>query len=188
VAGRFAFKERLSFTLERGSLKVLLEELQEDRLSLKIIIKGLKTQQEHVTREPSRDAIKMVRRLTQVQALAASLFSALSRCSACTCRTKHSVMAKLESRIPTQGTWQKRGQRLEATVFDIVLPLEDFVFQQASVNAMVADENMSLAWYVIRLPQMLLIYLLTISTTAKAALSHHNCLHYHLDRERNTTD
>ena len=97
-------------------------------------------------------------------------------------------MAKLESQIPTQGTWQKRGQRLEPTVFDIVLPLENFVFQQASVNAMVTDENMSLAWYDIQLPQMLLIYLLTISTTAKAALSHHNCLHCHLGRERNTTD
>ena len=127
---------------------MLLEELQEDRLSLKIITKGLKTQQEYATREPSRDAIKMVRRLTQVQALAASLFSALSKCSICTCRTKHSAMARLESQIPTQEAWQKRRQRLEPTIFDIVLPLENSVFQQASVNAMVVDEDMGLTWYV----------------------------------------
>lgn len=30
--GKFLFRERLSFTIERGSLKSLLEELREDRL------------------------------------------------------------------------------------------------------------------------------------------------------------
>lgn len=103
----------------------------------------------------------MVRRLTQIQALAASLFLALSKYSACTCRPKHSAMARLESRIPTQGAWQKRGKKLEPTIFDIVLPFEDSVFQQASVNAMVVHENMSMTWYVtLDTLRMLLIYLL----------------------------
>ncbi|KAK3352480.1 hypothetical protein B0T25DRAFT_606336 [Lasiosphaeria hispida] len=76
VAGYFAFKERLSFSLKRGSLKALLEDLHDDRLSLKLITKALKDRQEFAARSPSRDAVKMARQLAQMQVKAISLFSA----------------------------------------------------------------------------------------------------------------
>ncbi|RWA07670.1 hypothetical protein EKO27_g7440 [Xylaria grammica] len=41
VKGRFEFSERISFSIERGTLNALIEELGEDRLNLKTIIKEL---------------------------------------------------------------------------------------------------------------------------------------------------
>ncbi|KAM5378601.1 hypothetical protein ACJZ2D_004400 [Fusarium nematophilum] len=57
--GRIRFRERLSFTIERSTLRGLLEELTEDRLSLKTIIKGIRTQQEFAAREPSHEAKRL---------------------------------------------------------------------------------------------------------------------------------
>ncbi|KAK3389729.1 hypothetical protein B0H63DRAFT_556836 [Podospora didyma] len=144
--GKFAFKERLSFTMERGALKVLLEELQEERLSLKVITKSMITQQEYATREPSQESLKMVQRFAKVRDIAVSLFSALCRGSSnCQCRTQHSAMAQLESRVfKKQQERRKLDQgRREPTLFNIVLPLDGTVLQQALVNAVMDEEDAS---------------------------------------------
>lgn len=142
AAGRFAFKQRVSFTLERGRLKTLLQELKEDRLSLQVVIKGLKTQREYMTLEPSRQATRMARRLTNVQAMATPLFSALCRSSACNCRIKHSVMTRLEGRLLPQTQPRKLGKMAEEPpTFELVLPLEGPIFQQALVNALTIDNE-----------------------------------------------
>ena len=122
---------------------MLLEELQEDRLSLKIIIRGLKTQQEYLAREPSRGAVRMARQLTRVQAMATSLFSALCRGQICPCRTKHSAMARLECRVSPQGRRSKLGgwSSDEPMTFDLVLPIEGPVFQQVLVNALSNEDD-----------------------------------------------
>jgi adenosylcobinamide amidohydrolase len=123
-------------------LKALLEEIQEDRLSLKVIIKGLKTQQEYTTREPSHDALKLATNLTQVQTIATSLFSALCRGCTCPCQSKHRAMMRLESRVPLQRKRRKVGKRpKEPVTFNLVLLIEAAVFQQALVNALVANEE-----------------------------------------------
>ncbi|KAM5341218.1 hypothetical protein ACJ41O_015327 [Fusarium nematophilum] len=85
--GRIRFRERLSFTIERSTLRGLLEELTEDRLSLKTIIKGIRTQQEFAAREPSHEAKRLATIFSQVQAGAKALFTTM--CQGCTCRCLH---------------------------------------------------------------------------------------------------
>ena len=123
---------------------MLLEELQEERLSLKVITKSMMTQQEYATREPSRESRKMVQRFAKVRDIAVSLFSALCRGSCnCQCRTQHSAMAQFESRVVlTQRERRKLGQgRKEPTLFNIVLPLDGAMLQQALVNAIMDEED-----------------------------------------------
>ncbi|KAK6845647.1 hypothetical protein PG995_015757 [Apiospora arundinis] len=77
--GGFAFHERISFSIEKGRLTQLIQDLNEDRLSLKTIIKGMRSQQEHTTKEPTKDSHKLATLLGQVQVHAQSLFSAVLR-------------------------------------------------------------------------------------------------------------
>jgi len=138
---RFAFKERLSFTLERGRLKALLEELREDRLSLKVIIKRVTVQRRHASREPGHDAAAMARQLSGVREAAGSLFSALCRDDlACKCQTQHIPLVKLESRVLNRALDERK--LLSSTEFSLVITLERAIFPQALGSAIdEEDEN-----------------------------------------------
>ncbi|KAK0732320.1 hypothetical protein B0H67DRAFT_640605 [Lasiosphaeris hirsuta] len=129
AAGCFAFKKRLKFSLERDSLKTLLEDLREDRLSLKEITNTLKSQKGFTARSSSHNVAKMVRQLAQVQSKAVSLFPAL--CGGCTCRcqAKHRVMTRLERRL--EG--RLKASLAKDIAFRLVLPLNgpDAILQQA---------------------------------------------------------
>ncbi|KAK4230288.1 hypothetical protein QBC38DRAFT_516973 [Podospora fimiseda] len=94
--GRFAFPERMSFTIKRATLKALLTDLQDNRLSLGTIIDKRRGLQETAIREPSREAAKLVSKLTQ-----------------------------LESRVPLNRQQRKAGWKLRnQTKFDLMIPLQ----------------------------------------------------------------
>ncbi|KAK7921557.1 hypothetical protein PG985_009579 [Apiospora marii] len=97
----FAFQERISFSIEKGRLVQLIEELNEDRLSLKTIIKGMKSQQQYTIKEPTRDSNKLATLLGQVQTQAQSLFTAVTRSCECSCPKRHRVLLQLHNRIPS---------------------------------------------------------------------------------------
>ncbi|KAK0635957.1 hypothetical protein B0T17DRAFT_503454 [Bombardia bombarda] len=125
-------------------LKTLLEDLNEENLSLKVIISGLKAQQEHTAREPSHDAAKLATKLGQVQANAASLFSALCKGYTCQCRSKHRAMIRLDSRVSLQRERRQKGARArEPTTFNLVLPHEAELFQEALVIILEDDKDVS---------------------------------------------
>ncbi|KAH6641213.1 hypothetical protein F5144DRAFT_506286 [Chaetomium tenue] len=134
ASGGFAFQERISFTLDRGSLKELLEELKEERLSLSYVITE---QAKYAPREASRQALKIVRRLGQVQSMALSLYPTLSRTCTCRGRTKRTAMTRLDSRLLTQ---EEEG----CTTFGLMLQLtaagERTFLQQASVSMVQKEE------------------------------------------------
>ncbi|KAL1854331.1 hypothetical protein Daus18300_011517 [Diaporthe australafricana] len=133
--GAFSFRERLSFTIERGRLKGLLEELREDRLSLKTIIKGLKTQQEYFAKEPGHDAQKLAANFRKVQQTASSLFSAMCKCCSCPCMPGHGLLLRLDNRVPIQRVRAKVGRKAdEPTTFSLFMGLEKSL-QEVSVNA-----------------------------------------------------
>ncbi|KAK7728333.1 hypothetical protein SLS63_006781 [Diaporthe eres] len=139
--GKFSFRERLSFTIEMGSLKGLLEELREDRLSLETIIKGLKTQQEYLAKEPSHDARKLAASFSKVQQTASTLFSAICQCCSCPCITGHGLLLRLDHRVPTQRVRAKvRKKADEPTTFSLFMGLEHSL-QEISVNAYEADPS-----------------------------------------------
>lgn len=133
VNGRFEFKKRLSFAIERSSLKALLEDLREDRLSLGLICSSLQNNHHSPARDTSREAVKIARRLAQVRSRAASLYSALSNGrSTCKCQAEHSVMNQLQSRAAKSNSGN-------GTAFSLILPLGGDNMQPAWVAAFLAD-------------------------------------------------
>lgn len=117
-ASTFAFRERLSFTIEKGSLKQLVEELSEDRLSLREMIDSIRTQQEYTARHPSDDAQKLASMLSKVQQQAAPLFEAMRKGCNCGCENKHRVFMRLDSRVPLKRS--KRRKLREQTEFSLI--------------------------------------------------------------------
>ncbi|KAK8033512.1 hypothetical protein PG991_002910 [Apiospora marii] len=94
-AGFISFKEKVSFTMRRDSLMKLVDDLSEDRLSIRYVIR----------REPnqsSQASHTVIKSLERVQQAAASLYSAL--CNTCTCFCeKHQVLIRLEYRRSLQS-------------------------------------------------------------------------------------
>ncbi|KAI1151728.1 hypothetical protein F4825DRAFT_421934 [Nemania diffusa] len=136
IQGRnFEFKERISFSIERGALSTLIESLREDRLSLKTIIKGMKTEREYTTKLPSRESSIISARLTRVSAYAKSLFIATCQPCTCKCQTNHKVLLELQARIPATRTSKVPGLRGNFSMtFNLVFDLRGR-FEEAYVNA-----------------------------------------------------
>lgn len=121
------------------SLKGLLEELREDRLSLETIIKGLKTQQEYFAKEPSHDATKLAANFRKIQKTASTLFSAICECCSCPCMAGHGLLLRLDNRVPMQRVRVKvRKKADEPTTFSLFMGLEKSL-QEISVNAYETD-------------------------------------------------
>ncbi|KAK6824639.1 hypothetical protein PG987_012133 [Apiospora arundinis] len=133
--GGFAFHERISFSIEKGRLTQLIQDLNEDRLSLKTIIKGMRSQQEHTTKEPTKDSHKLATLLGQVQVHAQSLFSAVCKSCECSCASRHRVLLQLHNRIPPSKV-RKDTSRKKANyaTFKLALHMGD-VLQEAIVEA-----------------------------------------------------
>ncbi|KAF7534816.1 hypothetical protein G7054_g5932 [Neopestalotiopsis clavispora] len=96
----FSFLKRLKFTIERGSLKSLIDELSEDRLSMKTIISRVKARKEHSIKDASRSARRLARVYTRINHNCTPLLKAI--CQACngSCTNEHKALMKLDSRAP----------------------------------------------------------------------------------------
>lgn len=102
---------------------------------MKTIIKGLKTQQEYLAKEPSHDARKLATNFRQVQQTAFTLFSAICKCCSCPCVTEHGLLLRLDNRLPIQRVRAKVGKKAnEPTIFSLFMGLEESL-QEISVNA-----------------------------------------------------
>ncbi|GAW19458.1 hypothetical protein ANO14919_089450 [Xylariales sp. No.14919] len=123
VKGRFEFSERISFSIERGTLNALIEELSEDRLNLKTIIKGMRTEKEYCTKQPSTESKRLSRILGQVSVSAKALYIAM--CQTCTgaCHNNHKVFLELHNRMP-QAKPAAAGRRLAADSIKFTLLFE----------------------------------------------------------------
>lgn len=113
----------------------LVEELKEDRLSLKTIINGMRTQKEYVAGQPSQNAHRLAKALTQVQGYAKSLFMAMCRSCKCGLRDQHRVLLQLHNRIPLSKGTPRPGEKGQSqTTFHLVFDV-DGDLQEATVNA-----------------------------------------------------
>ncbi|KAI8635262.1 hypothetical protein F5Y19DRAFT_5551 [Xylariaceae sp. FL1651] len=139
----FEFKERVSFSIERGALSGLIEELREDRLSLKNIIKGMKTEREYTAKLPSRESQILAIILTEVSAYAKSLFKATCQACTCSCQHNHKVLLELQNRIP-QAKTTKPLDRLKKgpLAFNLIFDLEGHL-QEAYVKADPDNRNVN---------------------------------------------
>ncbi|KAI0834505.1 hypothetical protein F5Y06DRAFT_300610 [Hypoxylon sp. FL0890] len=138
--GSFAFKQRVKFTIEKGSLKELIKELREDGLSLKTIIRGMKTQREHTARQPSHDAERLAAIFGQVQTKATPLFATMCKVCTCECSTRHKVLMRLDNRMHLQKERSRLRRRMkDQTTFNLVFEFEDYL-QEALVKAFEVEE------------------------------------------------
>jgi len=131
-----SIKGRLEFTIKHKSLIAVLEELRTERLSLKAIVKGMKTQREYEAREPSRTSMNLSQLFSNVHARATSLFHAMCKTCICMCHGKHKVLIRLDNRIPDQGQGAHMIGKTDCDVaFELFWPIEDGVFQETTVRA-----------------------------------------------------
>ncbi|OPB39163.1 hypothetical protein A0O28_0048690 [Trichoderma guizhouense] len=130
-ASGFAFRERLSFTIEKGSLKQLVEELSEDRLSLREMIESLKTQQVYTARDPSNGAKDLANMLSRVQRQARPLFEAMRKGCNCGCERKHKIFMRLDSRVPLKKSRERRLR--EQIEFSLIFDHHGYL-QETHVN------------------------------------------------------
>lgn len=103
----------------------LVEELKEDRLSLKVIIKGMRTQREYIESQPSQDAQKLASAFNQIQGYAKALFVAICRSCTCKFQDRHKILLQLHNRIPAPNEkWGIRGRSLAQVAFNLVLDVD----------------------------------------------------------------
>ncbi|KAI3317382.1 hypothetical protein HD806DRAFT_515334 [Xylariaceae sp. AK1471] len=141
VQGHFEFQKRISFTIERGALSALIDELKEDRLSLKVIIKGMRTEKEFTTKFPSHESQRLSRFLTQVSTYAKSLFLAMCETCACSRQNNHKVLLELHHRIPESKTMDRFSrQATNSMAFNILFGIEDNL-QEVYVEAKPDDDG-----------------------------------------------
>lgn len=109
---------------------------------MKTIIKGLKTQQEYLAKEPSHDAQKLAANFRKVQQIASTLFSAMCKCCSCPCMTGHGLLLRLDNRVPAiQRVRAKIGRKAdEPTTFSLFMGLEKSQsLQEIAVSAYEKD-------------------------------------------------
>lgn len=128
--------------MKQPKLEALLEDLGVDRVSLKSIIEGIKTQREYAVRDPSNEARRLAAVFSKIRLNAASLFNAICRSCTCKCRDTHKVMMRLDSRLPAKS--QKRVvyvQKKEAVIFGLFLEIEHNRFQEALVECVSSESR-----------------------------------------------
>jgi hypothetical protein len=133
----FAFRSHITFTVERNCLKELDEELREDRLSLKTIVAGLKSQQEYTTITPSGHSRRLTKFFAQVHSNATPLLNAICQSYKCKCKCEnnHKALMRLDSRASMQPARPRLGGRSQQkTTFSLLFDVQGFL-QESLIEA-----------------------------------------------------
>lgn len=122
IEGKFLFRQRLDFTLERGALKGLVNDLREDNLTLDTVIRGMKTVRELQSQPPTDDSKRLAKSLQVVQKGAQTLHSAIALGWTTGCHAAHRVMLNLKSNTGLHDHKSRsRSMRKDSTVFQIFI-------------------------------------------------------------------
>ncbi|KAI1115603.1 hypothetical protein F5Y14DRAFT_460325 [Nemania sp. NC0429] len=140
VDGRFEFTKRISFSIEKGKLNELVDDLGEDKLNLKIIIKGVKTEKKYFLRHSSSTSKRLCSILGQVAASAKALHIAMCQSCTCACQKSHRVFLELQHRIPRKSSNKTIKKGAGPHVFSLVLDLENHL-QETHIEASSDDSD-----------------------------------------------
>lgn len=138
VKGRFEFTESISFSIEKGKLVALVEELGDDKFNLKSIIRAVKTEKEYFIKHPSNKSRRLCRILCRVAASAKALHIAMCQSCTCACQTSRKVLLELQHRIPQTCSSKTIKQGAGPLVFSLVLYKESHL-QETHVEASFDD-------------------------------------------------
>jgi len=115
------FKGKVKFAIDRQKLGALVEGLGTERYSLGKLIKRVKTKREWEASEPTSSSKMMSLAFSRVRTSATWLWRAACKCWICDQHQLHTVMIRLEHRIPDKKSLSTSPS---AVVFKLCFPLD----------------------------------------------------------------
>ncbi|KAI0968543.1 hypothetical protein F4678DRAFT_474321 [Xylaria arbuscula] len=134
----FVIKGRVKFSIDRESLNALIKDLGTERYSLGKLIRGVKSKREWESSEPTRSSATLALAFAKVRESATLLYQAACKCWACDRHGRHTVMLRLDHRIPTD---YDRIVRPALISFGLYFPIEEAVLQEIEVAARVVESS-----------------------------------------------
>lgn len=122
------FKGKLRFAMDRESLGALVEDLATERYSLGKLVRRVKTKREWEASEPTSSSVALTVAFSRVRESATSLYWAACRCWVCDQHRLHTLMIRLEHRIPSRAAASS-----SAVTFRLCFPIEEAVLQRIEV-------------------------------------------------------
>ena len=132
------FKGKLKFAIDRESLDALVKDLEAERYSLGKLVRRVKTKREWEASEPTSSSMTLTEAFSRVRESATSLYRAACKCWACDRHRLHTLMIRLEHRIPGE---KDRALSPSALAFRLCFPIEEPVLQRIEVAARCSDSS-----------------------------------------------
>lgn len=108
--------------------------MESERYSLGRLIRRVKTKREWEAREPTSNSATLTQTFSRIRESASSLYRAACKCWACDQHRLHTLMIRLEHRIPG-GKGKAMGPAASAVAFRLCFPIEEAVLQRIEVAA-----------------------------------------------------
>jgi hypothetical protein len=128
------FKGKVKFTIDRESLGALVKDLESERYSLGQLVRRVKTKREWEASKPTRSSATLTEAFSRVRENATSLYRAACKCWACDRHRLHTLMIRLEHRIPGEKD-RAVSPAASALAFRLCFPIEEEVLQRIEVAA-----------------------------------------------------
>lgn len=132
------FKGKLKFVIDKESLSALLKDLGTERYSLGKLIQQVKTKREWEASEPTSSSTTLTLAFSRVRESATSLYRAACKCWVCDQHRLHTLMIRLEHRIPES---KDRAASCSAIAFRLCFPIEEAVLQRIEVRARCSERS-----------------------------------------------
>lgn len=133
-----AFKGKLTFVIDKKSLGALVRDLETERGSLAKLVRRVKTKREWEAREPTSSSTMLTLAFSRVRESATSLYWAACKCWVCDQHRLHTLMIRLEHRIPES---KDRAASSSTVAFRLCFPIEEAVLQRIEVSARCSDSS-----------------------------------------------
>ncbi|KAH6687802.1 hypothetical protein F5X68DRAFT_275526 [Plectosphaerella plurivora] len=132
------FKGKARFTIDRESLGTLVKDLGTERSSLERLIRRVKTKRDWEAREPASSSTALSMAFARVRESAISLYRAACQCWICDEHPLHTLMMRLEHRIPESK--RHRATTSAPVAFRLCLSMDSNEMQRIEVVSRCAED------------------------------------------------
>lgn len=134
------FKGKLKFAIDKESLAALVRDLGTERCSLGELVRRVRTKREWEASEPTSSSTTLALAFSRVRESATSLYWAACKCWVCDQHRLHTLMIRLEHRIPES---MDRAASSSAVAFRLCFPIEEAVLQRIEVSTRYSDSSIT---------------------------------------------
>ncbi|KAF2795713.1 hypothetical protein K505DRAFT_301587 [Melanomma pulvis-pyrius CBS 109.77] len=135
-----ALKSRVKFSMDRESLNALVKDLSTERYSLGKLIRRVKSKREWEAHEPTTSSTILTLQFARVRESATLLYQAACKCGACDRHSLHTVMLRLDHRLPTDS---EQVARPALIAFRLCFPIEEAALQEIEVTACAVQPSLT---------------------------------------------